>query len=338
MRASIRLGTWSIVGLAAACSSTTNPPPVASQTDASATDGGGPGPVIDGGKGSCPVLTHVTTATKLSLDATWPASLAVSPGSDKVYIWLLSNYDIDSSNKVTGTTITCKNQTPPITLNATGKIAVGAPSSGTAQVQIVIPTSTWDKVNANGKGTSSVTGQIGGWNVGSSLYIAPSTSHAGLSPTSTFADPATTWPAPNANGTAIPLTDVADDDGDGHPGITAIPSSDSGFYVPKTDLTGGLPTDRLYLVTRTELSLYGTSTSCTEASGTATVGQFNNHVVGCDIPGATDGGAGTDCVAAQYGFIDSNTTVYEVTSGTFQTKELSTDGGGTCADVLAALP
>jgi hypothetical protein len=133
--------------------------------------------------------------------------------------------------------------------------------------------------------------------------------------------------------------DLADDDGDGHPGITGVPRSDSGFYVPYTAPSGGSPTDQLYLAVRTEVSLYGTSTSCTESSGAATVNLLNNHVVGCDIAGSAGADAGGNpCNQQQYGFIDSNTTVYQIAGGTYQTKQLATDGGGSCADVLAALP
>jgi hypothetical protein len=350
MKASHRLGVCSLFAFAsaaaAACSSGGGSNVVGNNNDAStgpsdsgAPDGTGPGPVVDGSGAPCTPQSHVTMAVKMSLDATWPAQLAVSSGSDKLYIWLLSSYDIDSSNNITGTSITCKNQTPPVTLNSIGKGAVGAPSSGTAQVQIVIPPTTWDAINAKGNGVAHVSGQIGGWNIGSSLYIAPSTTTDGLSSTSSFANPATAWPQPDPNGNALATSDLADDDGDGKPGITAVPRSDSGFYVPFTAAQGGVPTDKLYIATRTEVALYGTSDTCATGHGTATVPELNNHVVGCE--GIDPDGGKHDCAPAEYGFIDFSTTVYTITGGTFQTQQLTAgaDGGApTCADVLTALP
>jgi hypothetical protein len=139
------------------------------------------------------------------------------------------------------------------------------------------------------------------------------------------------------------MGDITDDDGDGKPGITATPRNDMGFYVPRTSLApaSSSPTDKLYVVLRTALGLYGTSTSCTDGTGTATVTHLDNHVVGCHIPDA-DGGAGTDCDNVAYDFIDSNTTAYEVTTGTYTSKQITTGtgtgGAVTCDDVLKALP
>jgi hypothetical protein len=89
--------------------------------------------------------------------------------------------------------------------------------------------------------------------------------------------------------------------------------------------------DQVYLVLRTQLGLYGTSSSCTEQSGRAFVTDLNSRVVGCDI--ANDGGV---CTADQYGFIDSDSTQYVPGAGTFDSKQLAT--GSTCSDLLVALP
>ena len=94
-------------------------------------------------------------------------------------------------------------------------------------------------------------------------------------------------------------------------------------------------------MTRTELSLYGSSTSCTEGSGTATVKLLNNHVVGCTIAGMTapDGGA-VLCDSAGAQFLDINTTQYTVMSGTYQTIQVpNVDAAAlSCDDVRAMVP
>jgi hypothetical protein len=259
-------------------------------------------------------------------------TLAVDPGMGKVYIVILSTYDIDAQNHITGKTQTCQSTTPAISLNAIGQGAVGAP--GPAQVAILLPSSTW---NAPTMPKFNVTGTLGGWHVGASFAIDPVTTLAGLSPTSPFAKADAVWPM---SGTQLMPSDIVDDDGDGHPGITSIPRSssttgmaDAMYYVPKTATTGGRPTDKLYLVLRTELSLSGTNTSCTEGSGDANVTQLNNHVVGCEVSMPPM----TNCDPAEYQYIDSNTTVYSVMSGTYATKQL-TGATPTCDDAVAAFP
>jgi hypothetical protein len=148
------------------------------------------------------------------------------------------------------------------------------------------------------------------------------------------------WPASSMT---IPTTDITDDDGDGEPGITDYPLSDNamGYYLPATGLGGTAPkADKLYIVSRTEVTLYGTSTSCTDTKGTVTVPEYNLHVVGCHDLGAMD------CMASEWQFIDGNVTVYAGTggksstiTGTFESKQLATDGGDPgCDAVITAFP
>ena len=73
-----------------------------------------------------------------------------------------------------------------------------------------------------------------------------------------------------------------------------------------------------------------TRTACDQASGSATFAHFNNHVVGCHVMG------GNDCMPTEINFIDTNRTIYAITSATAQTKVVADTA--TCADVRAALP
>ena len=275
---------------------------------------------------ACTPSTSLTVAAKLTLQSTWPSALAVAQGMGPVNIWLLSTYNVDSSNKITGTTKTCGNQTPPITLNDTGDMAVGAAPGSMAQVQIVIPKMTWEDPHMP---VTNITGTLGGWNVGSSINIDPSTTCDGLASSSMYCNPTVTWPQ---QGMQIPTTDIIDSDNDMHPGITGVPKGDGGFYLPHVGVTPDTAqADQLYLVLRTEVQLSGTMMSCSEQTGNATVNLLNNHVIGCRRVDT-----GGDCMAADWQFIDSNTTIYMVMSGTFDAKVLSTDGGAaTCDDVLA---
>jgi hypothetical protein len=320
-------------------------------------------PSFEGDGGACAMNAHETVAAKIKLNVGWGLTLAnagcdsksMPPCSGEIDIWLLSKYDINGTS-VTGTTFTCGNKTPPIPLSPAGSQSEGLPSGQQGTVQIAFDPSVWANIMANpNKAPTPVQGTIGGWNIGSTFTIEPTNSVYGLSATSTFSSSTTTWPPTQAS---LMASDLADDDNDGHPGITATPSNAMGFSLPSTAPAMAPPyppqADQLYVALRTELSLYGTSSSCTDVSGTVDVQLLNNHVIGCRIAG--DGGA---CSMDQYNFIDENTTVYvgpNVTiprsvmppsfappgiTGTFQAKVLSTDadaGGIDCNAVLTALP
>ena len=348
-RGGLASGSMAIValGVAAACSSSSSSGPATPPTggDSGSTDASAlPVPLPDGamppfvGPGMlCPTLTQVTTATRLTLDVTWPPTNSTAKptaGSNpQLFIWLLSNYTVGSDNTISGATYTCGNQTPPFSLTGLGDTAQGEPSGVTAQLQITFLPQVWDSIMTHmnsGMGTPA-TGSIGGWNIGSSFEINPVTSVLGLKPTSMYASPSTMWPMYE---TSIPSTDYSDDDDDGHIGITATPlgtsSTSMPYVLPVTSLTGGgPPATKLFVVTRTELALYGKSTSCTTGEGTATVTLLNNHVIGCELQGYdADSGPDADTASlcddgaisgAQTQFLDTNTTQYQVVSGTYQT-------------------
>jgi hypothetical protein len=352
-------------GLAPACSSSSNTPPPPANVEVN--DSGYPVPLPDGAMpsflgdgGSCPVLTSATLATRLSLNVTWNSTEStmgsVAGSSNMLYIWLLSNYTVNSDNTITGNTFTCGDQTPPFSLTAVGSAAgQGEPTGTTAQLQITFKSAVWDAVMAtmnNGKGTPA-TGAIGGWNIGSSFVINPVTSVLGLKSTSMYADPSTTWPASE---TSISPSDYSDDDNDGHPGITATPLGTSAtstpYVLPVTALSSpaAITAEQLFVVTRTELALYGKSITCTTGAGTATVKLLNNHVIGCELSGyPEDAGPDADLDQLcddnmgppndpQAQFLDTNTTQYIVASGVYDTVQLPSGSSPTCETVRAMLP
>jgi hypothetical protein len=280
----------------------------------------------------CPTLTTATYATKITLNVTWPGTQAVKVGTTgQVLIWLLSTYNVDSSNNITGTTTTCGNSTPPITLTDTADQLTGLPSG--SQVQNAFPASSWAMVP-----TTAVKGVLGGYHVGASMAIgtlaAPIVTLYGVAASSSLNSGTTAWPA---NGSDIDPTTITTASGmpvaaGGLPGVTALPVGTSPFVLPKTSLSMDAPSaDQLQIILRTALALYGTSSDCDNQSGTAFVSQLNNHVVGCSL--ANDGGA---CTADMYNFIDGNTTQYKPGTGTFDAKKLA--DGASCADVLSMLP
>lgn len=313
----------------------------------------------DGSEAACAPSANVVLGTKVTIHVNWPATVnnagCRQPGcTGNVVLWLLARYGISGSS-VTGTTETCGYQTPPIPLTALGSQSEALPAGQTATLEAAFAPTVWTSIGRNpSHAPAATTGTLGGWTIGSSFTIDPTLSVYGLKPSSALSSASSPWPCSESS---IPESDIADDDGDGRPGITATPSSAAGFSLPATALATTAPfgpqADALDVAMRTQLSLDGTSTSCTEIAGTASVSLLNSHVIGCRLVG------GAQCAASQWDFVDSNSPVYlgpGVTvpagtcapsfaaaplAGTFQSKILSTnpDGGSvTCAAVLAALP
>jgi hypothetical protein len=292
-------------------------------------DGGGE-PVVDGPSSAmlCPTMTSATYATKIVLNVTWPGTQAVVKGTTGVVnIWLLSVYAIDSSNHVTGTTTTCGNTTPPITLTATADTLTGLPSG--SQVQNAFPASSWDGVPP-----TNITGTLGGYHLGASITIDPVVTLYGIAASSPLNSATAAWPASvtSIDSTTFTTADGGAVTGSALPGIIAVPNGQSPYVLPRTSLSTTAPSaDQLQIVLRTALSLYGTSSDCNTQSGSAFVTQLNNHVVGCSLE--DDGGI---CTSDEYQFIDENTTQYVPADGTFTAKMISS--GATCSDVLTTLP
>jgi hypothetical protein len=88
--------------------------------------------------------------------------------------------------------------------------------------------------------------------------------------------------------------------------------------------------DKLYLSSRTVVSLDGKLTSCADVAGTAKIAFFDSHVVGCHVKN------GGDCTPSQIDFVDQSRTLYKITGATFTAKKIADDA--TCADARAALP
>ena len=294
--------------------------------------------VLLGVGAACTPLTDEWVGAILTLNVTWPAVLAANGGSGDIYIWTLAHYTINGST-IAGTWRTCGSQVPPLVLNATGTMATGLPST-TTNASFLFETPTmrvWDDDTR----TAPANGILGGWNIGSSITILPTTMVQGLAAASPYTDPTTGWPQ---SGMTIPVSDLVDDDNDGAPGITeyALNDNAAGYYLPSTGLGTGQPVaDKLFVVSRTEVSLYGTSTSCTQTSGTISVPAYDLHVVGCHEQN------GSDCTAAEWQFLDGNVTSYRGTgganstiTGTFDAKQLASGNGGvpTCDDVIATFP
>ncbi len=325
-----------VVVLAASAGCSSSSPSASPGTDSGtmgtppAGDGGANKIVLGDPTMPCKPTYPVATAVLINLDVSWPPTSATAKGTGKEYLSLLTVYSVDSSNHMTGTSVPCGLQAADLTLSDLGAMATGVPPG--SEVRAEFPASSWVGVPP-----TNITGTVGGMNLGSSFEVDPNVSLVGIAPTSPLIDGTMKWPPLSA----IPQSDWTYVDGgafvpgQGQPGITGIfYASASPFVLPRTSLSMTSPqVDHLHSIFRTALSLYGTAMTCTETTGTATVTQLNNHVVGCDL---ADGGR--PCMDTEYQFLDSNTTQYAPSTGTFTSKQITGGASATCADVLTALP
>jgi hypothetical protein len=284
---------------------------VAGMTGAGGSTGGS-------GTGSCPAQTNFTLAVHVIVDVTWPASTATNAGSGKLHLW---NRAVLSASglSLSGDTTPCGTMLPEFGLNGAGQIVTGG-----SKVLIEVPNMVWDAPTIP-KLTSK--GTISGWNAGSTIAFEPTVALVGL----TMADPMAMWPA---SFTGITAVDV---DGDTKAGFTAAPRNGTGYVLPPTGLGifGSAPSaDKIYLASRTVVTLAGKFDSCEQQSGMATVPLFDSHVVGCHI---NNGGECTNNGAnSQTDFVDTSRTIYKPGAATFTSKHIP--DGASCADVRAALP
>jgi hypothetical protein len=254
----------------------------------------------------CQARTSVTIGTRATFPLTWPATLGTTGGTGNFE--LLNVYRLTvRDGGLTGTVSPCGSALPPFTFS--GLIGGG-------NCRIEIPDSVWE---TPGFPQFDSSGTLAGWEPGSRLDLPASGALVGL----TMADPTAAWPD---SYTGI---DASDPDGDGNPGITAVPATGDGLASPPVSIIGPR-TDQVHLVSRTAGGLSGTFTSCTELSGEATLQFFDNHVVGCRTVN------GDLCNATQTDFVDTNRTIYTAAPGTFRGVILPE--GATCSDARAALP
>jgi hypothetical protein len=283
-----------------------------------------------------------------------------------VSIWLLTKFNV-AGTALTGTSQSCALSLPDLALNLTGMMATGGGTKLNIQIGpgtgIDNPmNTTWDKITR----TFPVSGTLAGWNTGDMQTVAPSLGLLGLTDTamSTGMNPGkysvdtTAWPPYCANNCtpagSFTMADLSDDDGDGKPGITAYPSTDSGYALPPTTSLFAEVADEVYIVSRNEIAISGKSTDCVngKGTGTATITLFDNHVVGCHATNPMGQNFGTPgpCTSSQVSFLDLNRTIYgyDMTMGdsiskahpvtTTNVSVVRLPATAKCSDVRAALP
>jgi hypothetical protein len=261
-----------------------------------------------GGTGACPSVSSTDVATKITMQVTWPGTVGVEAGSGTVHIWTLSTQTYNGNN-VTGMVHPCGSSIPDL---------MGTPIVGGKQIGNTIPDAAWESPSMP---VGMVTGTQSGFEVGSTVNIDKSVTLVGATMVNPLTDP---WP-PSYTGIM-----TADHDGDTKPGITATAKTGGNFQEPPTSLLMLTRADKLYLATRSIVTLSGTRDTCGSVNGTAIIEKFDNHVVGCHV---LNGG---ECMPAEVDFIDVNRTIFTIGSATYRGVNLP--AGSTCTDARAALP
>jgi hypothetical protein len=310
-------------------------------TSSGVADGGGL-EVEAGADGGCPSQSSSTLATKITFQTGWPSSTAGNAGMGEVNILLLTNFT--GTTTLSGSSQSCGLSLPDLDLNETGMLATG----GGSKILIQVPNATWDKITR----TFPVTGTQSGFNPCDTLDTAASVGLLGLTNASGYGSDTKAWPPACTAGMCTPAgsftaADLQDDDGDGNPGITALPSTASGYALPPTSDVFAQVADQVYIVSRNEITLMGmhTGPGCNQGTGTAVISLFDNHVVGCHVT-SLHGTAGP-CSDSQVNFLDVNRTIYgydmtagDVAStahpimGTVTTVQIA--AGAKCSDARAA--
>ena len=250
-----------------------------------------------------------TMAIQLVVDVSWSENTAISAGNGKVYTWTKTKF-VESGSNITTETMTCGTMLPVLTLSP-----IAAALLGGSKTLPEIPDSAWDSsMQPKVMGTATRSGTM--------LTANPGPVLVGM----TLANAATApWPAATQIMTA-------DHDGDGKPGVTAIPRQSGDFVAPPTSI-GGAATDKIYVVSRVVATTSATVDGCPATQmGTADVSKFDNHVVGCHVKG------GSECNSDQTMFVDTNSPVFTPKAGTGKFTAKMISDTATCADVRAMLP
>ena len=231
----------------------------------------------------CPKTYPLSVGTLVTVAVSWPATGGRREGTGQAYIWLLTTYRADSSNKITGTTTHLRQRARgPHAVRDLGDWRRGVPDGQTGQVEPEFPRHSWDGVPP-----TAITGTLGGTNDGQLVpgrpvgdALRPRRRRSADRPDDEVADVVL---GPHRERPHLRRRRRVRD-GQGHPGIRGVFDRHASVLPLETSLRRTSPAaDSSGASTRTSSALYGTSTSCTETSGTAYVTLINNRVVGCEI-------------------------------------------------------
>jgi hypothetical protein len=286
-------------------------PAIADGSAGSATDAAAPSPAdaasqpADSGMvaaaGDCP--TRFTTATRISVDLSWPDSIGLLGGTGKLQVWSKETHT-PTANGYTLETVPCGLLQPVFTATM---LLDGL------QIAMDIPASTFDlPTMPRFAGRAERRGGM--------LVSEPGAVVLGTK----LSDPTAAW----LRGDLVPF----DHDGDGKPGITTFPRQGAGFGKFPLDLGFTKYADQVYVAIRTAFRFSAAPAGCEETiAGSVEPLAFDIASVGCH---ALDGGECTDREAN----LVANNTPTPMLGAQGKRTSLPIAETATCSEVLAALP
>jgi hypothetical protein len=329
------LGVWLLGLTLVACSSSQPSPSIAESPDSAATHsaaghaagaphasqagaGGGTDPqqapragtgsmqpAASGASAPAQCARPYTTALRAKLEMSWPDTIGLVAGRGALTFWAKFKHTpaADGGEKIEN--MPCGVALPVVTTT---------PLLAGIQLANEVPTASFDRPSMphfNGHST---------WQAGL-LVTTPGVIMLGVR----LSDPRGAWPARSA---LVPL----DDDGDGEPGITAIPKNGGGFALPPADIGQTEHADRVYIAARVSFEFTAARAGCSQrVDGAVNPIAFDYAIVGCHALN------GADCTKDNANLLGNNSPKFTLGSRGDWTS-LPVDETATCEDVLAALP
>jgi hypothetical protein len=253
---------------------------------------------------NCELPNSYTRAARLTLELTWPETIAFVAGAGTLAMWAKVTYTRSSAGALELALRPCGALLPEATASA---LAGGLKSS------TQVPATAFDSPNMPIDRTAVTQRED------RSLTFAISTVLGAMLP-----DPDGAWPASQS-------LVAFDHDGDGSPGLTALPIEGPDYLAPPSSISQLETLDRLYIATRARVRVSITPACSGAADGLVEPLGFNSSVVGCHVKGRDE------CTASEMQFIANGSPRYMLgASGTWTEVEVPPEAS--CTDVRAALP
>jgi hypothetical protein len=254
---------------------------------------------------NCELPGEYTRANRLALELKWPSTIAIEGGTGSLIAWTKAKYVRQADGTTRIESHPCGTITPTVTATAL---------AGGLKSEFQVPIGAFESPSMPAyEGTLT--------QASSMLILDPGPNLIGA----TLSDPNGAWPLP-ADLMAI------DHDGDGSPGVTALPTEGEGYLKPPSSVSQTEFIDRVFIASRIRLKVMITRTDCSPMLQAAIepVG-FDYTIVGCHVKDRDD------CTASETRFLSNQGPRFMLGKiGTWT--EVEVPASASCADVRAALP
>jgi hypothetical protein len=258
-----------------------------------------------GGGPSCELPNEYTRGNRILLALTWPATIGIDGGTGSLIAWTKVKYVRQPDGTTRIESHPCGTITPTVTTTA---LLDGLKS------EVQVPLTAFESPTMPAyEGTLTQSGSM--------LILDPGPNLIGAM----LNEPTGAWPM-----SADLMT--FDHDGDGSPGVTALPTVGEGYFTPPSSVSQTEFLDRVYIASRVRLKVTIARTDCAPTLEAAVEPiSFDYTIVGCHVKDRDD------CTATETRFLANQSPRFMLgKTGTWT--EVEVPAGASCADVRAALP